>query len=102
MEAALGPLAGMKRDVVRLADALLRAYLRQMLHDGLFHADPHPGNVFIIGGDESAPARIALIDMGMVARLTPVLQERLLQVLLAVSENRPDDAADALLRIGHC
>src|SRR5258706_7395344 len=87
----LGPLARMELDGERLADALFRAYLKQILRDGMFHADPHPGNVFIVDG------RIALIDLGMVARVSPILQNRLLQILLAVSENRADDAADVLL-----
>jgi predicted unusual protein kinase regulating ubiquinone biosynthesis (AarF/ABC1/UbiB family) len=83
-------------DGERLTDALFRAYLKQILRDGMFHADPHPGNVFIVNG------RIALIDLGMVARVTPGLQERLLQLLLAVSDNHPDDAATVLLEIGEC
>ena len=88
---ALSPLARLETDGARLADALFRAYLKQMLRDGIFHADPHPGNVFLVGN------RIALIDLGMVARVTPVLQDRLLQLLLAVSENRADEAARTLL-----
>lgn len=92
----LGPLARMEIDGDRLADALFRAYLKQMLSDGLFHADPHPGNVFLAGD------RIALIDLGMVARVTPGLQDRLLQLLLAISENRADDAAKTLLLAGQC
>jgi ubiquinone biosynthesis protein len=83
-------------DGERLTDALFRAYLKQILRDGMFHADPHPGNVFLVDG------RIALIDLGMVARVTPALQERLLQLLLAVSDNKPDDAAKVLLEIGEC
>jgi len=83
-------------DGERLADALFRAYLKQMLHDGLFHADPHPGNVFLFCG------RIALIDLGMVARITPGLQDNLLQLLLAVADNRADDATRTLLVIGRC
>jgi predicted unusual protein kinase regulating ubiquinone biosynthesis (AarF/ABC1/UbiB family) len=88
---ALDPLARRSIDGPRLADALLRAYLRQILRDGFFHADPHPGNVFLVDG------RIALLDLGMVARIRPALQDRLLQLLLAVSENRPDDAVNVLL-----
>ena len=80
----------------QLIDALFRAYLKQILRDGLFHADPHPGNVFLVG------ERIALIDLGMVARLAPGLRERLLQMLLAVSDNQPDDASKALLAMGEC
>jgi predicted unusual protein kinase regulating ubiquinone biosynthesis (AarF/ABC1/UbiB family) len=88
---ALDPAALRRVDGERLADALLRAYLRQILRDGFFHADPHPGNVFLVDG------KVALIDLGMVARVRPALQDRLLQHLLAVSENRPDDAVNVLL-----
>jgi len=91
---ALSPLARIALDGERLADALFRAYLKQMLRDGMFHADPHPGNVFIAG------ERIALIDLGMVAHVPPRLQDRLLQLLLAVSDNRADDAAKSLLQVG--
>ncbi|HZE61005.1 MAG TPA: AarF/UbiB family protein [Burkholderiales bacterium] len=90
---ALSPLAKMELDGERLADALFRAYLKQMLRDGLFHADPHPGNVFLVDG------KIALIDLGMVARVRPALQDRLLQLLLSVSDNRPDDAVKVLLLV---
>jgi len=83
-------------DGERLVDALFRAYLKQILRDGIFHADPHPGNVFLVD------KRIALIDLGMVARLAPAVQERLLQMLLAVSDNQPDEAAKALVALGEC
>jgi ubiquinone biosynthesis protein len=88
---ALSPLARLELDGERLADALFRAYLKQMLHDGIFHADPHPGNVFLVDH------KIALIDLGMVARVRPALQDRLLQLLLCVAENRPDEAVKILL-----
>jgi predicted unusual protein kinase regulating ubiquinone biosynthesis (AarF/ABC1/UbiB family) len=88
---ALSPLARLEIDGDHLADALFRAYLKQMLHDGIFHADPHPGNVFLVD------KRIALIDLGMVARVRPALQDRLLQLLLCVAENRPDEAVKILL-----
>ena len=87
-------IARRELDGERLTDALFRAYLKQILRDGMFHADPHPGNVFLVDG------RIALIDLGMVARVAPALQERLLQLLLAVSDNKPDEAAKVLLEIG--
>jgi predicted unusual protein kinase regulating ubiquinone biosynthesis (AarF/ABC1/UbiB family) len=91
---ALSALARMEIDGERLADALFRAYLKQMLRDGLFHADPHPGNVFLVNG------KIALIDLGMVAHVAPGMQDRLLQLLLAVADNRADDAAKTLLLLG--
>jgi predicted unusual protein kinase regulating ubiquinone biosynthesis (AarF/ABC1/UbiB family) len=90
---ALSPLAKIELDGEQLADALFRAYLKQMLRDGLFHADPHPGNVFLVDH------KIALIDLGMVARVRPALQDRLLQLLLSVSDNRPDEAVKVLLLV---
>src|SRR5207302_4648042 len=90
---ALSPLARLELDGECLADALFRAYLKQMLHDGIFHADPHPGNVFLVDG------KIALIDLGMVARVRPALQDRLLQLLLCVAENRPDEAVKILIML---
>jgi predicted unusual protein kinase regulating ubiquinone biosynthesis (AarF/ABC1/UbiB family) len=78
-----------------LAEQLFRAYLKQILVDGFVHADPHPGNVFLTEDD-----RIALLDLGMVARVSPMMQEKLLQVLIAISEGRGDEAATAGLKIG--
>jgi ubiquinone biosynthesis protein len=92
---ALTPLARLEIDGTHLAEQLFRAYLKQILVDGFFHADPHPGNVFLT--DEG---RIAMIDLGMVARITPSLQEKLLQLLLAVAEGRSEEAANFAIRIG--
>ncbi|HET8674289.1 MAG TPA: AarF/ABC1/UbiB kinase family protein [Blastocatellia bacterium] len=91
----LDPLTRMDIDGAELAGQLFRAYLQQFLVDGFFHADPHPGNVFLT--DEG---QIALLDLGMVARITPGMQERLLQLLLAISEGRAEQAADVAIQIG--
>ncbi|MFN2432741.1 MAG: ABC1 kinase family protein [Gemmatimonadota bacterium] len=92
---SLGPLARMEMDGWDLADELFRAYLQQVLVDGFFHADPHPGNVFL-----TDDGRLALLDLGMVARIPPPLQEQLLKLLLAVSEGQGDEAAKVALKIG--
>jgi predicted unusual protein kinase regulating ubiquinone biosynthesis (AarF/ABC1/UbiB family) len=91
----LSPLARMEFDGDALAEELFHAYLQQILVDGFFHADPHPGNVFL-----TDDYRIALIDLGMVGRIMPGLQEQLLQLLLAIAEGRGDDAADIAIKIG--
>jgi predicted unusual protein kinase regulating ubiquinone biosynthesis (AarF/ABC1/UbiB family) len=91
----LSPLARMEFDGGALAEELFRAYLQQILVNGFFHADPHPGNVFL-----TDDYRIALIDLGMVGRVMPGLQEQLLQLLLAISEGRGDDAAAIAIKIG--
>ena len=77
-----------------LADELFRAYLKQILIDGFFHADPHPGNVFITND-----GRVALLDLGQVGYITPRLQEHLTQLIFAVSEGRSDDAVTYALRV---
>jgi predicted unusual protein kinase regulating ubiquinone biosynthesis (AarF/ABC1/UbiB family) len=92
---SLSPLARTELDGSVLAEQLFRAYLQQILVDGFVHADPHPGNVFLTEDD-----RIALLDLGMVAHVTSSMQEKLLQLLLAVSEGRPDDAATVAIEIG--
>src|SRR5487761_1542090 len=70
----------------QLADELFRAYLKQILIDGFFHADPHPGNVFV-----TDDGRVALLDLGQVGYITPRLQEHLTQLIFAVrvSEKTP-------------
>jgi ubiquinone biosynthesis protein len=92
---SLGPLAQMELDGEVLADQLFRAYLQQILEDGFFHADPHPGNVFV-----TDDGRLALIDLGMVARVAPELQDSLVKLLLAVSEGRGRDASDVAMEMG--
>ena len=69
-----------------------QAGLKMIVEDGLFHADPHPGNVFYLEGN-----RIALIDFGMVGRLTPRRRDDLLQLLLGLVERRPQAVADVLV-----
>ncbi len=92
---ALSPLRLLEIDGAGLADELFRAYLKQMLIDGLFHADPHPGNVFLTDDD-----RIALLDLGMVGRLSRGFQDHLLRLLLAISEGRGEDAAEVAIKMG--
>jgi ubiquinone biosynthesis protein len=92
---SLTPLTRMELDGGVLAEELFRAYLEQVLVNGFFHADPHPGNVFL-----TEDKKIALLDLGMVARISPRLQEHLLKLLLAISEGRGDEAADICELIG--
>ena len=92
---ALHPLVRLEIDGKGLTESLFRAYLHQVLVIGLFHADPHPGNVLL-----TKDKRIALLDLGMVGRIPPSLQLELLQLLLAVGEGDGEDAAAIALRIG--
>jgi predicted unusual protein kinase regulating ubiquinone biosynthesis (AarF/ABC1/UbiB family) len=92
---SLNPVVRTELEGADLAEQLFQAYLRQVLVDGFVHADPHPGNVLLTDDD-----RLALLDLGMVAHVAPAMQEKLLQVLLAVGEGRSDEAATVALAIG--
>ena len=92
---ALNPLRLLEIDGGLLADELFSAYLKQFLVDGIFHADPHPGNVFLTDDN-----RIALLDLGMVGRVTQKFQDNLLRLLLAISEGRGEVAAEAAIKMG--
>ncbi len=91
----VSPLRLMEIDGPGLADELFRAYLQQILVDGIFHADPHPGNVFLTDDE-----RIALLDLGMVARLMTSFHDNLLRLLLSISEGRGEDAAETAIKMG--
>ena len=92
---ALNPLRLLEIDGSLLAEELWSAYLKQFLVDGLFHADPHPGNVFLTDDD-----RVALIDLGMVGRVTRSFQDNLLRLMLAISEGRGEAAGEAAIKMG--
>lgn len=91
----ISPLRLIEIDGPGLADELFRTYLQQILVDGVFHADPHPGNVFLTDDE-----RIALLDLGMVARLMGSFHDNLLRLLLAISEGRGEDAAETSIKMG--
>ncbi|MCU1266423.1 MAG: hypothetical protein JWM21_2741 [Acidobacteria bacterium] len=92
---SLSPLAHIELDGPMLAEELFRAYLQQILVDGLFHADPHPGNVFLTDQQQ-----IALLDLGMVGQVLPEHQDVLLQLLMAISEGVGDKAAQFTIKLG--
>jgi ubiquinone biosynthesis protein len=76
------------------ARALLEFMLRQILVDGVFHADPHPGNILVLGD-----GRLGLLDFGSVGRLDPSLRAALQRLLLAMDRGDPLAASDALLEV---
>ena len=91
----ISPLAKIELNGAVLAEQLFRAYLQQILVDGFFHADPHPGNVLLTDDDN-----IALIDLGMVGHIVPEHQDNFLQLLLAISDGLGDKAAEFTRRMG--
>jgi ubiquinone biosynthesis protein len=81
-------------DRVKLADSLLRTFLEQMLQEGVFHADPHPGNVMLL-----VDGHLALIDFGAAGRLDPVQQSALRELMAGVSRRDSDAVVQAVLQV---
>ena len=82
-------------DPEKIARNVIEAAFRQLFEDGLFHGDPHPGNILVLPGN-----RIALLDFGLVGRLSRAQQEALVTLIVAVSLHDPDSVARILNRIG--
>ena len=82
--------AGLDRKV--LAQRGADCFLKMILVDGFFHADPHPGNVFYLPGE-----RMALIDFGMVGRLTPHRRNEIIDLLGAIASHNDEAMVEVLL-----
>ncbi|HLW02744.1 MAG TPA: AarF/UbiB family protein [Ktedonobacterales bacterium] len=79
-------------DRCTLARDLLRCFLRQLLGQGTFHADPHPGNIMLL-----RDGRLALLDFGSVGRLDPLQQSALQRLLIALDRRNAAMLSSALL-----
>jgi ubiquinone biosynthesis protein len=90
----IGRLDGADVDRHKLADELLRATLDQIIRIGVFHADPHPGNVFVLDGGE-----LGLIDFGAVGRLDPIEQAAIVDVMIALARRDVSLLRDGVERV---
>jgi ubiquinone biosynthesis protein len=81
-----------------IAKRSVEIIIQQIFEDGFFHADPHPGNIIILGTDEDPV--IGMIDVGMVGRLTPKMRDRTIDLMLAAVRDDYGGIADALYAIG--
>jgi predicted unusual protein kinase regulating ubiquinone biosynthesis (AarF/ABC1/UbiB family) len=78
-----------------LAEILMQAYLKQILEFGFFHADPHPGNIFVKPGPT-----VVLLDFGMVGDISPPMREEIRRAFLGVVRRDFDAVLLALDRLG--
>ncbi|NND87797.1 MAG: AarF/ABC1/UbiB kinase family protein [Flavobacteriaceae bacterium] len=90
----VSPLRRMEINLEPLVDDLIEGYLQQVVVDGFAHADPHPGNVHI-----TPQNRLALMDLGMVARFSKELQDEILQLLIGLSNYNSEQVIHVLLSI---
>jgi ubiquinone biosynthesis protein len=82
-------------DLEQVARSIIESAFRQLFEDGLFHGDPHPGNILVLPEN-----RLALLDFGLVGRLTRTQQELLVTLIVAVALRDPDTMARVLDKVG--
>lgn len=82
-------------------EVLARAYAKQVFVDGLFHADPHPGNLFVIDEPTAAERpRVLFVDFGLSKRLAPMLRRELRLGIYAVLQRDLDGFVAGMSRMG--
>ena len=91
---SFGNLKKIETDFTSVIDDLVEAYMKQIIVDGFVHADPHPGNIHVTADD-----KVALMDLGMVAKFSPKIQEKIMMLLVGMTKKDGDDITDALLEI---
>ena len=79
---------------VKVNRLLIRTYLKQLLEDGFFHADPHPGNLLVMDD-----GRLTFFDFGMTGRITPELQARMIGAFFHVVERDTHGLAQDLINL---
>jgi predicted unusual protein kinase regulating ubiquinone biosynthesis (AarF/ABC1/UbiB family) len=79
---------------VKVNRLLVRTYLKQLLEDGFFHADPHPGNLLVMD-----TGHLAFFDFGMVGRISPRLQSQMIDAFFHVVERDTEGLAQDLINL---
>ena len=82
-------------DRAELAERLLRAYCKMIVVDGLYHADPHPGNLLV--GDDGG---VTFVDFGAVGTVSPAMRAGIPELLKAVLQRDREKILRALRRLG--
>jgi ubiquinone biosynthesis protein len=83
-----------EHDPKAIASDLLSAYMKQIAIDGVFHCDPHPGNILL-----TDDGRLALMDFGMVGRFDAGQKDKMILFLLAFSERLGERVAETYLEM---
>lgn len=83
-----------KYNKILIADRIVRAYLKQLFLDGFFHADPHPGNIFIT--EDNA---VCFIDFGMMGVLDDEFRQDLAELMINFSDHNIDGLINQLIRM---
>ncbi|MBN1654809.1 MAG: AarF/ABC1/UbiB kinase family protein [Deltaproteobacteria bacterium] len=81
-----------------IAREAIRIIVSMIFEHGFFHADPHPGNILILGEPEKPV--LGLIDLGLIGRLSPELRDRLIDLMIAISREDSRAIVDVIYAIG--
>jgi len=81
-----------RKELARLG---AKAYLHQLLDDGFFHADPHPGNIAV-----SPTGALIFYDFGMMGQVQPVTRQKLLQTFLGIAQKDAEQVVNSLVELG--
>jgi predicted unusual protein kinase regulating ubiquinone biosynthesis (AarF/ABC1/UbiB family) len=82
-------------DRTELARTLQRVYLQMIVEDGVFHADPHPGNLAV-----REDGTVVFYDFGMSGRVDPFIQEKIIEFYMAIARQDTDAILDTLVEMG--
>ena len=91
----MAEIRGRGADMARLARDLIEVFLQQFLRTGLFHADPHPGNILVLDD-----GRIGLVDFGMTGRLDNEIRRNLATSFIALTSRDLDAIVDIYMEVG--
>ncbi|MDD5014207.1 MAG: 2-polyprenylphenol 6-hydroxylase [Atribacterota bacterium] len=91
----LNELDKMGYDRKKIAENGANAFMKQILSDGFFHADPHPGNMLVM-----QDAIIGFIDFGMMGRLDEEIKEKCVELLIAILERNANKIVNEILNLG--
>jgi ubiquinone biosynthesis protein len=90
--------AGLDRRSV--AELVVEAYCQQIFVDGVYHADPHPGNVLVRPGTGARAANIVFLDFGAVAEVSPQMREGMVQFLQGAIHRDTQRIVSAMKKMG--
>jgi predicted unusual protein kinase regulating ubiquinone biosynthesis (AarF/ABC1/UbiB family) len=82
-------------DRSEIANLVVQSYLKQVLEDGFFHADPHPGNLFVLPGP-----KISFVDFGMVGEIREAIKDEIKEIFIGIAQRDIDQIIRALNKLG--
>lgn len=82
----------------QIAHQSVEIIIKMIFEDGFFHADPHPGNILILGPPEEPV--IGMLDLGLVGHLSPLMRDKAIDMMVAAVREDMDSLADALYALG--